>query len=91
MNLPLTGTAGIGIVLGWLLGDLYGRVHNPPRTVLAVSVAALLTLADISYLAGSSAIIVLIAAISLPFVLHLLWRRQLYRSCGLPNKEHSGG
>jgi hypothetical protein len=78
----------MGIVLGWLLGSLYGRVHDPPRTVLAVSVAALLTIADISYLAGPSAIIVLIPAIVLPFIIHLLWRHHLYRRCGLANARH---
>jgi hypothetical protein len=91
MDLPVLGTAGIGIVLGWLLGGLYGRVHNPQRTLLAVSVAALLTIADISFLAGPSAIIVLIASFIPASLIHILWRRQLYRRYGLANVHHIGG
>ncbi|MFA4849520.1 MAG: hypothetical protein WC626_07315 [Methanoregula sp.] len=90
MDLSVLGTAGIGIVLGWLLGGLYGRVHNPQRTILTISVAALLTLADIWYLAGSPAIIVLIAAFIPGFMVHILWRRQLYLRYGFVNTHSIG-
>jgi hypothetical protein len=91
MDLPLLGTAGMGLVLGWLLGNLYGRIHNPQRTILTVAIASLLVLADLLYIVGPSAIIVLIAAFVPSLIIHILWRRQLYDRYGLPNTKHSGG
>jgi hypothetical protein len=85
MDLPLLGTAGLGLVLGWLLGSLYGRIHNPLRTVLTVAVASLFVLADLWYLVGPSAIPVLITTFVLSLIVHILWRRQLYARYGLPN------
>jgi len=85
MDLSLLGTAGLGLVLGWLLGSLYGRVHNPQRTVLAAAVAFLLVLADLWYIVGPSAIPVLTTALVLSLIVHILWRRQLYARYGLLN------
>jgi len=91
MDLPLLGTAGMGLVFGWLLGNLYGRIHNLQRTILAVAFASLLILADLWYLVGPSAFIVLTATFIPTVIVLILWRRQLYRRYGLPKTKLSGG
>jgi hypothetical protein len=91
MVLSLLGSAGIGVVWGWLIGSLYGRIHDPQRTVPAVIIGTIPVILEVAVLEGLPAVIVLLGACALALGIHISWRRQLYRRFGWLNENSSGG
>jgi hypothetical protein len=90
MVLPLLGSIGIGMVWGWLIGTLEGHIHQPQRTIPAVSLATLLVIIEVFLIEGAGAVVVLLGAITLSLLIHVFWRRQLRLRYGLMNKISFG-
>ena len=91
MVLPLFGSIGIGMVWGWLIGNLEGRIHQPQRTIPVIIVATFPIFVEVFLLEDARAVVVLGGAITFTLLIHVFWRRQLRRRYGLLNKNSLGG
>lgn len=78
------GYMGIGLVWGWWVGGLSGRVTRPLRDGVAVSAATLLVAAAAFILGGWWSILLFASAIGLTLYLHLIWRQMLIDRFGPP-------
>ena len=77
MPIAVLGSAGLGLVWGWLNGSIGRRVRHSPRTALMLGAATLLLGAEVLLLAGWRALLVYLAATALAVLCHLRWRRGL--------------
>lgn len=77
MFITLLGSIGIGLVWGWLISRLDGSVHRVLSSVLAVGVSTLLLAAEIYLFSSWRGVFLFLSAVSLAWLLHLGWRREL--------------
>lgn len=78
MLIVALGTIGLGLVWGWLIGNLQEQVRKPWRTVLTVGGATLTFAAEVLLLASEVMVVLFIAAAGLALLLHLGWRQDLH-------------
>lgn len=79
MLITLLGSAGLGLVWGWLLGSLGGRVRRRQLVGLSASAATLVVSAVVLWLADARALALFLGAATLALLLHLGWRQDLRR------------
>ncbi len=67
----------MGLVWGWLLGSLGGRVRRPQVVGWSASSATLLSAAVVQMFGGWPGVWLFLGATALALLLHLGWRREL--------------
>jgi hypothetical protein len=82
MLMIVLGSTGLGLVWGWLIGSLEGRVYHVIRTVLSVAVATLLLATGVLLLSNWYALFFFLGASVFSMLLHIGWRRELYNRFG---------
>ena len=83
MALNVLGSVGIGLVWGWLLGSLYGRVRWPLRTGLAATASTLALGLPVLWFTDWPGVIACGASILCAALAHVLWRQALRRQSPL--------
>jgi len=71
------GSAGFGLVWGWLIGNLPGNVRKPMRSISAAIIATAAIIADVLWFSDWIAVGIFLVAALLSFVAHLSWRHSL--------------
>ena len=79
MRITLLGSVGFGLVWGWLLGSLGGRVRRPQLVGWATGAATLLAAAVVRWSADRRALWLFLGAAGLSLLFHLGWREELRR------------
>lgn len=82
MLITWLGSVGIGLVWGWLLGSLGGRVRRPQLVGWSASAATLLVAVVVRWFADGRALWLFVGAAALSLLLHLGWRQELRRRFG---------
>jgi len=82
--LSALGSAGIGLVLGWLVGRPRTPLAHPVRTWLMLAAGTAAAGLLVFRLAGTGALLVFCAALPLAAVLHYSWIRRLSDRVGQP-------
>lgn len=82
MLITLLGSVGIGLVWGWLLGNLEGRVRRPLVVGWSTSLATLLLATLVLMFTDRRALWLFLGAAALSLLLHLAWRQELRRRFG---------
>jgi hypothetical protein len=82
MLITLLGSVGIGLVWGWLLGNLGGRVRRPQLVGWSTSLATLLVATLVLMFTDRRALWFFLGATALSLLLHLAWRQELRRRFG---------
>jgi hypothetical protein len=83
MLITLLGSVGIGLVWGWLLGSLGGRIRRPLVVGWSTSLATLLAAAVTLMFADRRGLWFFLGATALSLLLHLAWRQELRRRFGV--------
>jgi NhaP-type Na+/H+ or K+/H+ antiporter len=78
MLIVALGSIGLGLVWGWLIGNLQEQARKPWRTILTVGGATLAFAAEVLLLAGGVMVVLFMAATGLALMLHLGWRQDLH-------------
>jgi NhaP-type Na+/H+ or K+/H+ antiporter len=73
------GSIGVGLVWGWLLGSLTGRIHRPWTTGVSAALATGVVATCAALLAGPRPLALLLGAVALAALLHAGWRGELAR------------
>lgn len=84
MLIAMLGSAGTGLVWGWLMGRLGGRVRQPLRDGLALGAATLFLAGEVLVLVDWQALALFLGATGLALLVHLGWRRELRDRFGPP-------
>jgi hypothetical protein len=82
--LSLLGSAGLGLVWGWLAAGFRTPMAHPLRTGLALATAALASGLVVAWLAGIIATLVFFAAVGVAAMSRHAWHRRLAERFGLP-------
>ena len=77
MHTEALGSAGLGLVWGWLVGRLDWPLHRQGPRVFALLGATLLLAGQVLVLAGWLALLLYFTAAWLGGLLHLRWRHDL--------------
>lgn len=85
MLITWLGSVGIGLVWGWLLGSLGGRVQRPQLIGWATSLATILAAFVVLMFADRRGLWFFLGATALSLLLHLAWRQELRRRFGVSN------
>jgi hypothetical protein len=81
------GCIGIGLIWGWWIGNLSGRITRPILVMLALGIGSLLLAMGISILVGWWPLIFFFIPGCSTLILHLMWREKLINQFGPP--DHS--
>jgi hypothetical protein len=68
---------GTGLVWGWLIGSLEGRIRNPWRTIPAIIIASLVLSLQAFLFQDFAGTGLFWVSMSAAMVIHLFWRRKL--------------
>jgi len=79
MNITLIGSVGFGLVWGWLLGSLGGRVQRPQLVGWSAGAATLVVAAVVRWYTDRRSLWFFLGAAGLSLLLHLGWREELRR------------
>lgn len=79
------GCTGIGLVWGWWIGNLFGRVTNPILVGLTLFMVSLLLIIEVVVFSGWWDLTFFLGAGGLAFILHIQWRKELINRFGAPN------
>lgn len=82
MPIVLLGSMGLGLMWGWLIGSLEGRVRHAFKSILSVVVATLLLATSIILLTNWDALFFFLGASVFTLLFHSGWRRELYNRFG---------
>ena len=75
-SIVILGSIGIGAVIGWLFGILEPR-RKLFSQILAVGMAGLLVLLDVTWQAGWQAALITLGSGFIAYLVHKLWRKEL--------------
>jgi hypothetical protein len=87
MWIQIAGCLGIGLVWGWLVGSLEGRMDRPIHTVFAVSLASIAVGVTIFSLQNWRGVACFIAAALFALFVHIWWRRELRQYISTQEEE----
>ncbi|HPL21098.1 MAG TPA: hypothetical protein PLY74_08955, partial [Methanothrix soehngenii] len=87
MLISLLGYMGIGLIWGWWIGSLSGKITRPLFDGIAAGAATLMFALWAFYLSGMWAPVLFFCAGGLTLYLHLAWRRELIDRFSLPDSE----
>jgi hypothetical protein len=82
MPITLLGSIGFGLVWGWLLGSLGGRVRRRFLVGWSASAATLLAALAVRWFVDWRALALFLGMSVLSLLLHLAWRNELLRRFG---------
>lgn len=82
MLITWLGSVGLGLVWGWLLGSLGGRVRRPLLVGWSTSLATLLVATLVLMITDRRELWFFLGATALSLLLHLAWRQELRRRFG---------
>ena len=77
MIVPMLGSVGIGLVWGWLVGSLDGRVRQPYLTVTMVGFATFVISVVILWFLDWRGLAFFLGAALITYLLHVGWQREL--------------
>jgi hypothetical protein len=80
--IALIGSASIGLVWGWLLGNLITRICRPIFDGLMISGLTLILAADIFFKANGWALAFFLSMTSIATLFHMGWRHKMYKKFG---------
>lgn len=87
MSISLLGYMGIGLVWGWWIGSLDGRITRPLLDGMATGAATVIFALGAFALSGSWAPMLFLCAGGLTLYIHLAWREELNNRFRLPDLE----
>ena len=87
MLMRLLGSAGLGLVWGWLIGRVSVGVGTFVRNALALSGATVILAIKVSLFADWRGMVMFLTAAGSACVLHVYWRRELRRRAGLAHNR----
>ena len=79
MILNEMGIIGIGIVWGWYIGNLKGRIHRPLTTTTAFLVSSLVVSACVFWYSDNSGLVILLISTVSALILHIIWDYELQK------------
>ena len=82
MLIVVLGSAGLGLMWGWLIGNMEGRIHDVLQTLLSLVIATLLLASIVILLTNWSTLFFFLGASVLAMLLHIAWRKELYNRFG---------
>lgn len=71
------GSIGLGLVWGWLIGFLEGRILRPGVVIVASTISTLVLTVEVYWLAGLRATPFFLIGAGVVLFLHSQWRREL--------------
>jgi hypothetical protein len=77
MLIILLGSAGIGLVWGFLAASVEGQLRHPLRTGVALALATLLIASEIFLLGNWQALLCFFGASTVAFTVRISWHREL--------------
>lgn len=80
MIITLLGSAGVGFVWGWLVAAIFGSAQRPILNALVLTLATLLILIEVVWLAGWRSAAFLLGAAGMAFLVHIIWRRTVFET-----------
>lgn len=80
MLIILLGSAGIGLVWGFLAASVEGQLRHPWRTGVALALATLLISGEMFLFGNWPALLCVFGASTVAFTVRFVWQREL-RSC----------
>ncbi len=83
MILSFAGGMGIGLVWGWLIGSLEGRIKNPRLTIPVVIIAILVVSLEIFWFLSWSVTVLFWVSLLSTLAIHLFWRKRLREVFGV--------
>jgi NhaP-type Na+/H+ or K+/H+ antiporter len=89
--LKFLGAAAAGLVWGWLVGLLAGRVRRKLLTPLLVFLATIPVAIEIWWYLGPASLVWAGVAGALSFFLHVAWRSHLRSQANLIHPDTGGG
>jgi len=87
MLLSILGSAGIGLVYGWLGGNLFHRENTTHRATLIFALVTLAFSAAVRWMSGWREMIFFLAVALFSFLLHGAWRQELRRQFESSNSK----
>lgn len=84
MLITALGCTGIGLIWGWWIGNLSGRIIRPKLDGLVLGIASLLLAIEVCVLVGLWALVFFWSAGGLALFIHLEWRKKLINRFGPP-------
>lgn len=78
------GCVGIGLIWGWWIGNLTGRITRPMLDVLVLGIASLLLAIYVFILVDWWALLFFLSAGELALIFHIEWREELINRFGSP-------
>lgn len=84
MLITILGCVGIGLIWGWWIGNLDGRITHPMLYRLALGIESLALAIYIYILVGWEILGFFLSASGLALCLHLAWRQELRTRLGSP-------
>ena len=90
MPISSLGYMGIGLVWGWWIGGIGGRIARPLQDALAVGAVTLIFSLGIAAQAGLRGLLFFLCAAGLTLYLHLAWRQELKNRFGPPGNWPEG-
>jgi hypothetical protein len=72
------GSIGMGLVWGWLVGSLSGRLHQPLRAFLSISLVTLMIVAQVMLFLDWIRMLLFLGAALFTLFIHIVWRRKLF-------------
>ena len=80
------GSVGIGLVWGWLIGSLTGRVYRPVRAFLSILLVTLIIVAQVMLFLDWIRLLFFLGAALFALFIHVEWRRKTLQ---LKNSQNS--
>jgi hypothetical protein len=90
ISISLIGSAGIGFLWGWMIGNLIIRVRRPLFDRVVISGATLSMATEVLVMVNGWALAFFLSTTSIAALLHLGWRRELYKRFGLSDANLKG-
>jgi hypothetical protein len=91
MTTALLGSAGMGLMWGWLVGIVGDMSRHGPLHRLVLVGATLLFALEVLLFTEWQALALFLGATALSWVLHTQWQRELRRRFGPPVDHQRGG
>lgn len=90
ISIALIGSASIGFVWGWTVGDLITRVRRPLFDGSVIGGSTLIMVAEIFFQVNGLELAFFLSTTSISALLHIWWRREMYKKFGPPDTSLRG-
>lgn len=90
VSIALIGSASIGFVWGWIVGDLITRVRRPLFDGSVIGGSTLIMIAEILFQVNGLALELFLSTTSISALLQIRWRREMYKKFGSSDTSLKG-